>query len=240
MRILEALHGAPAGLPLKDIAQATGINKSTAYRILAHLEGEGYLFKGDAGAYLIGPKLALLASATNYHAVLREISRPILQQLWKATGETINLAVPDGNEVLYMDVIESPHSFRLVSHPGMRRPMHCTALGKAVMAHWPANEREKLLSSVIFKRLAPRAQVRAAQLRKELTRVCQRGFAVDDQESTLGARCIGAAIFGEPGKVVAAISISGPTTRVGKEQVPTLGEKVTQAAHAISASLAGC
>jgi IclR family KDG regulon transcriptional repressor len=237
LRILEALHGAPAGLYLKDVAKLTGINKATAYRILAHLESEGYLFRGNAGAYFIGPKLVRLASATNHQAVLRESSRPILHQLWQATGETINLAVPDGSEVLYLDVIESPHSFRLVSHAGMRRPMNCTALGKAVMAHLPAREREKLLSVLPVKGHTLGRAARAAQLRKELTRVCQQGYAVDDQESTLGARCVGAAIFDEPGKVIAAISVSGPTTRIGKKEIPGLGAKVAEAARGISVRL---
>ncbi|MDE3181616.1 MAG: IclR family transcriptional regulator [Acidobacteriota bacterium] len=237
LKILEALHGAPRGLDLKGIAQATAINKSTAYRILAHLESEGYLFRESAGAYFIGPRLVRLASATNHHTVLREVSRPILHQLWRGTAETVNLAVPDGDEVLYVDVIESPHSFRLVSHPGMRRPMYCTALGKSIMAYFPAGQREKLLSSFPPQRYTPRTLCRPAQLRKELTKIRQRGFAVDDQEATLGARCVGAPVFGESGKVIAAVSISGPTTRIGKKQVPALGAKVTGAARAISARL---
>lgn len=237
LKILEALHGAPGGLDLKSIARATAINKSTAYRILAHLEGEGYLFRGNDGAYFIGPKLVQLAAATNHHSVLREISRPILQQLWKATGETVNLAVPDGNEVLYLDVIESPHSFRLVSHPGMRRPMHCTALGKSVMAYFSEGQCEKLLSSFAPQRYTRRTVCRPAQLRQEVRRIRRRGYAVDDQEATLGARCVGAPVLGESGNVVAAISVSGPTTRISKKQVPVLGAKVAEAARAISVRL---
>lgn len=239
LKILEALHDAPRGLDLKGVAHATTINKSTAYRILAHLESEGYLFRENTGAYCIGPKLVRLASATNHHSVLREVSQPILQQLWMATGETVNLAVPDGSEVLYVDVIESPHSFRLVSHPGMRRPMYCTALGKSILAFSPPGHREKLLSSFAPRRYTPLTLCSPAQLRKELAKVRQRGYAVDDQEATLGARCVGAPVFGESGKVVSAISVSGPTTRIGKKQVPVLGAKVAEAARAISARLVG-
>jgi DNA-binding IclR family transcriptional regulator len=237
LRILEALQDAPAGLFLRDVARTTAINKSTAYRILAHLESEGYLFKGNSGAYFIGPKLARLASAANHHSKLRETSRPILEQLWSATGETVNLAVPDGNEVLYLDVIESPHSFRLVSHSGLRRPMQCTALGKAVMASLPVVDGEKLVSSLPSNQQRSRKASGVAQLAKELAKARQQGYAVDDQESTLGARCVGAPIFDETGKVVAAVSISGPTTRLGRMQIPTLGAKVAEAAQAISARL---
>lgn len=233
LRILEALHDAPGGLHLKEVSKLTGINKATAYRILAHLESEGYLFRGNAGAYFIGPKLVRLASATNHQAVLRETSGPILHRLWEETGETVNLAVPDGNDVLYLDVIESPHSFRLVSRAGMRRPLHSTALGKVVLAYLPRAEREKLLSSI---RLNGHSR-RLARLRKELTRVCQYGYAMDDEGSTLGARCVGAPILEGKDRVVAAISVSGPTIRIGKKQIPALGTKVAQAAQAISSQL---
>lgn len=229
LKILEALDRAPTGIDLKGVAQVTGINKSTAYRILAHLESEGYLFRGSRGAYFIGPKLSRLASANNQHSILREVSRPILQELWKATGETVNLAVPDGGEVLYLDVIESPHAFRLVSHAGMRRPIDRTSLGKAVLAHLPEGEREKLLAGL------PRPH--QARLRKELLKVLQRGYAADDEETTPGARCVGAAIVDVSGKVAGAISVSGPTARVGRSHARELGKEVAAAARAISSRL---
>src|SRR5436305_1569858 len=137
LKILEAIHDAPAGLQLKQVAKQTAINKSTAYRFLAHLEGEGYLYRDDAGAYVIGPKLARLGSGINYEESLRKISRPILHKLWITTGETVNLSVLDGQEVLYLDVIESSHTFRLASQVGSRRPLYCTSLGKAAMAFLP-------------------------------------------------------------------------------------------------------
>src|SRR5215469_10421940 len=93
LKILEAIHDAPAGLQLKQVAKQTAINKSTAYRFLAHLEGEGYLYRDDAGAYVIGPKLARIGSGMNFEEGLRKMSRPILQKLWTTTGETVNLAI---------------------------------------------------------------------------------------------------------------------------------------------------
>ena len=123
LKILEAIHDAPAGLQLKQVAKQTAINKSTAYRFLAHLEGEGYLYRDDAGAYVIGPKLARLGSGINYEESLRKISRPILHKLWINTGETVNLSVLDGQDALYLDVIESSHTFRLASQVGSRRPL---------------------------------------------------------------------------------------------------------------------
>src|SRR5215470_7060596 len=148
LKILEAIHDAPAGLQLKQVAKQTAINKSTAYRFLAHLEGEGYLYRDDAGAYVIGPKLARMGSGTNFEESLRKMARPVLQKLWTTTGETVNLAVLDGLQILYLDVIESSHTFRLASQIGSRRPLYCTALGKAILAHLPAEEANELISSL--------------------------------------------------------------------------------------------
>jgi DNA-binding IclR family transcriptional regulator len=234
---VEALRAAPAGLPLRDVSRLTGVNKSTAYRILAHLEREGYLFRGNAGAYFIGPKLARIGSASDRYSTLREVSRPILHELWEVTNETVNLAVPDGSEVLYLDVIVSPHSFRLVSHAGMRRQMHCTALGKAVMAHLPDKERDRFLCS-----LAPGARLagirgRPVKIHTELIKISRQGYAVDDQESTPGVRCVAAPVFETANRVVAAISISGPITRIGNRQMPALAASILKASQTISARL---
>lgn len=178
-----------------------------------------------------------MGSGITYQATLRQISRPILHKLWKITGETANLAVLDGQDVLYLDVMESSHTFRLVSHMGMRRPVHCTALGKALAAYLAAEEKEHLLSSLSFERFTPHTLTRLARLRKELARVRQRGYALDDEEAVLGSRCVGAPIFEESGKVAAAISVAGPTTRIRRDKIPVFAAAVKEAARAISARL---
>src|SRR5258706_802298 len=155
LRVLEALDGSASGLQLKQVSEQTRINKSTAYRFLAHLETEGYLFRDDAGAYIVGPKLARLGSGIAYHATLRNVSRPVMQRLGELTSETVNLAVLDGVNVLYLDVMESSHTFRLVSQVGTRRPLHCTALGKVMLAHTPRDERDAIVASLRLERFSP-------------------------------------------------------------------------------------
>lgn len=236
LRILETLHNAPSGLQLKDIASLTSINKSTAYRFLAHLESEGYLLRDDAGAYIIGPKLSRLGSLTQ-EETLRKISRPMLQKLWTLTGETVNLAVMEGLQVLYLDVIESTHTFRLVTQTGARRPVYCTSLGKAMTAFLPQSELDELLSSMTYERFTPRTFVVPAKLRRELAKVRGQGFAVDDEEAVPGARCVAAPIFDASGRVAAAISISGPTTRITAEKLNSLSNTVKKAAGVISSRL---
>ncbi len=237
LRILEALDASPTGLQLREIAQQTNVNKSTAYRFVAHLETEGYLFRDDAGAYVVGPKLARLGAGIAYHATLRKISRPVVVALSSETKETVNLGVLDGYDVLYLEVIESPHSFRMASQPGMHRPLNCTALGKALLAFLSTEQREEILPMLTFERATPRTIPNLGRLRKELTRVVQQGYAMDDQETDLGARCVAAPILDESGKVAAAISVSGPITRISRDRIQAYALATKKAARTISAQL---
>jgi IclR family KDG regulon transcriptional repressor len=237
LRILEALNASPTGLQLKDIAEQTAINKSTAYRFLAHLEAERYLYRDEFGAYMVGPKLVRLGSGISYQTTLRKISRPILQDLWKVTSETVNLGILDGQDVFYLDVVQSPHPFRMASHAGTWRPLYCTSMGKALAAFLPTEEKDHVLSSLRFERFTPHTIIRLSRFRTELERIRQRGYALDDEEATLGARCVGAPVLLEGGKVAAAVSVAGPITRIAREKIPVYARAVVAAARAIARHL---
>ena len=237
LRILEALHDSPSGLQLKEVAKTTGVNKSTAYRFLAHLESAGYLYRDDEGLYVIGPKLARLGTGLNYDVMLRKISRPVLQQLWENAGETVNLGILDGHQVLYVDVIQSSHTFRLASEVGSRRPLHCTSLGKAMAAYLPANELQDLLKSIKLERQTSKTIVQKTKFEKELGKIRQRGYAVDDEEAVMGARCVAAPIADGGGKVVAGLSVSGPVTRITANRIAPLAALLKEAAASISVRL---
>jgi DNA-binding IclR family transcriptional regulator len=237
LRILEALQGSSGGLGLTAICDRTGIHKSTAHRFLKHLERERYLIRTEAGAYLIGPRLSQLSPRGNEEATLQAVARPILWELWKATQETVNLAVLDQGTVLYVDVIESPHEFRLSSRIGTRRSVHVTALGKALTAFLPAEPRENILGSLAFQPATPRTIGNLVQFRQELDEIRRQGYAVDDEEAVQGARCVSAAILNSEGEPIAAVSVSGPVTRVSKNQVAALAGAVTSAARAISLAM---
>ena len=235
--ILEALQGSSSGLGLKGICDQTRIHKSTAHRFLKHLEHERYLIRTEAGAYLIGPRLSQMSARNNDGATLQAVARPILWELWKSTQETVNLAVLDQGTVLYVDVIESPHEFRLSSRVGSRRSLHVTALGKALAAFLPAEPRENILSSITFQPATPRTIMNLLQFRQELEKIQRQGYAVDDEEAVQGARCVSAPILNSDREPVAAVSISGPVTRVSPNQVPVLAGAVCSAARAISAAM---
>lgn len=235
--ILEALQGSSAGLGLKAICDLTGIHKSTAHRFLKHLERERYLIRTEAGAYLIGPRLSQMSTRGSQSATLQSVARPFLGELWKSTQETVNLAILDQGTVLYVDVIESPHEFRFSSRVGTRRSLHVTALGKALAAFLPAELRENILSSITFQPATPHTILNLLQFREELQKIREQGYAVDDEEAVQGARCVSAPILNSANEAIAAVSVSGPVTRVGPNQVAGLAGAVSSAAHAISAAM---
>src|SRR3989442_819154 len=195
LRILEFIDGAPSGLNLKLLCEQTGINKSTAHRFLVHLEREGYLFRADGRTYLIGPKLSKMGTRSDHTVTLQAVCRPFLRELWKATRESINLAILTDED------------------------------------------RDEVLNFLNFQALTPRTIITLAQLRKELEVVRQQGYALDDEESLLGARCVGAPILDSNRVAVAAVSVSGPTTRLNQDKIPMIAEAVMEATRAISASL---
>lgn len=237
-RILEAIQGSPSGLTLKPICDITGIHKSTAHRFLKHLEREGYLIRTQAaGAYMIGPRFSQMSARANPWTTLQAVARPILWELWKSTGETVNLAALDQGTVLYIDVFESPHEFRFSSRVGARRAVHATALGKALMAFIGEEQREQLLSGLKFEPMTPNSIINLVQLREELGLVMSQGYAIDDEEAVVGARCLAAPVLDAERNAVAAISVSGPVTRIGMDGVATLAQAIMTSASAISTAM---
>ena len=181
---------------------------------------------------MLGPKLVRLGSGVNFQVTLRNICRPVLERLRETTDETVNLAVLDGYSILYLDVLESLHTFRLVSQVGMRRALYCTSLGKAILANMDDERRkEEIFASIEFTADTARTLTSVARLKKDLVQTREQGFSLDDEEAVVGARCIGAAIFGPDGKVLGAISVSGPVSRVSKERLPFYSAEICRAAR---------
>jgi IclR family acetate operon transcriptional repressor len=178
-----------------------------------------------------------MSTSGNQGATLQAVARPILWELWKATQETVNLAVLDQGTVLYVDVIESPHEFRLSSRVGTRRSLHVTALGKALAAFLPEEPREAILSTITFQPATPKTIMNLLQFRQELDKISRQGYAVDDEEAVQGARCVSAPILNSEGEPVGAVSVSGPVTRVSPNQVVGLAAAVKSAARAISVAM---
>jgi DNA-binding IclR family transcriptional regulator len=239
IRILEQLSQTSVGLPLREIAIRTNLNKSTAYRFLIHLEGAGYVFRDCDGYYMVGPTLAKLGTCTTLQTALSRASTGILERLQTATGETVDLAVLDRDEILYVSVFQSQHTFRIVSEPGTRRPLYCTALGKAILAYLPVEQQGKVLPAIRFERLTPQTICSVEELKKDFIKIHRRGYALDDEEALSGARSVAAPILSDDRKVIGGISISGPAVRVVRPKFAELAFLLQQAADEIALRLNG-
>ncbi len=232
--ILELLAAKPGqSLSLSQVAAFLQVSKSTAHRYLTTLEDLNVVARDEGDSFSLGYKLIELAGAFLSEYDLRKESAPFLVSLSAQTQETAHLAVPYGNDVIYIAKVDSPHSLRLASRIGARSPMHCTSLGKAILAFLPPDQLEKSIQEGLPKRTCNTLTSPEA-LRAELERVREQGYAIDDQENEVGVRCIGAPIFDYTGQVIGAISVSGPASRMTMEKSIEYAPLVKQAAQAVS------
>ena len=232
--ILELLGSQSDGmLSLAVVARHLKVSKSTAHRYLTTMEELEVVRRDEKDCFGLGPKMIELAGSLLSRNDLRNESEPLLEQLCAQTQETTHLAIPTGKDVVYIAKVDSPLSIRMASHIGVRNPMHCTALGKAILAHYPQDKVEAVIREGLPSRTAY-TLTSAEKLQTELERIRNEGFAIDDQENELGVRCAGAAIFDYTGKVIGAISVSGPASRISHERCLELGSVVSRAAHEVS------
>ena len=234
LKIFDLLQNHPTGVELKEISGATGVNKSTAYRFLSHLERESYVKRTGAGSYVIGVKLLSLGNGSDHRTMLRDSALLAMRDLQKSTQETVNLGVLDEGEVLYIEVLESPHEFRLVSLVGVHRPLHSTALGKALVACMPADQRGLVINGLTFQSFTRRTIRSSLRFERELEKIRRRGYALDNEESVPGARCVAAAILNSRHEAVAAISVSGPVARITRDKIPAFSAAVKEAVRSVS------
>ncbi|MDR7586293.1 MAG: IclR family transcriptional regulator [Armatimonadota bacterium] len=213
--LLELLRDAPTPLSLGEIARRLGVAKTTGFRLLRTLERRGYVERlpGDH-RYRLGPEWVAYVGRLPGPPSLAEAALPYLRRLRDRFAETVNLGVLRQGEVLYVEILESPHPFRMAAAVGARSPVHSTALGKAIAAHLPDEEVEAIVRQRGLPALTSRTITSLAAFRRELEKTRLRGFAEDNGETEPEASCVAAPVFGFGGQVVAAVSISGPTSRI--------------------------
>jgi IclR family acetate operon transcriptional repressor len=225
-------------LSLAELAAHTKLPKPTVFRLALTLENAGFLSRSQEGhLFSLGPRLVSVARLVLTRG-LPATARPYMQALARTYGYTVNLAVLDDDEMLFIDVIESRSNLRMVSGIGTREPFHADAVGKAVVAELDAAELEALLSRRPLRALTPSTITSRAQLEAELQEVRERGYATDHGESQPGAHCVAAPIVGRHG-VVGGISLSAAADQLPEEDFPLVGAAVREATDAISAALGG-
>jgi IclR family KDG regulon transcriptional repressor len=196
------------------------------YRILTTLEGRGYLDRAADGSYRMAKKLFDLQRTESVEQILNRIAQPIMERVVEATKETVNLGILDAGEVVVINTVESPQAVRMSSKIGNRRHLHSTALGKIFLAGLPEKEFLRLIRMKGLPRLTDQTLTGKPAVIEEINRVRKQGWAMDNQENEIEGRCIGAPILTPDGRVVAALSISGPVFRMdvarAKSLVPQL------------------
>lgn len=234
--ILEFLgrHGA-ATIPA--VAAAVGQPRSTAYAVMTTMADRGYVERLDNGQYRLGTRLIHLGRAVLSGLSLRHIARPVMERLVAETHETCNLGLLSGEEVVYIDIVDSPHFVKLNSAVGAACAVYCSALGKVLLACKEPHEVDEILSRTKWVRFTANTITDSAALKEQLAVVRARDYAEDNEELDSGVRCVAAPIRDHTGQVISAISLSGPITRIPPQRVPFLAAILQEAGAAVSVRL---
>lgn len=236
--VIESLGSSPRPLTAFQLSQTLKITRPTVYRILKTLTQHGFVTREEDGAlYRLGFKLLDLGHRVLERTDLLEAARPILRKLSGYCRETAHLAVPEDGRMVYLDKLEGSGPFCTNSRLGRSVPMHCTALGKAVLAFLPPQKARTILVRHGMAGHTPRTIMAVSAMERELARVRRQGYAIDDVEFEDGVRCVGAPIFDHRGNPVAAVSVSAPASRMPLTRAHEVGAVVRDGVACVSRAM---
>jgi IclR family acetate operon transcriptional repressor len=237
--LLECLARSSGWVGISELSEATGQPVGTVHRLLRTLATREYVVRDSrTRRYALGPAFRRLASTGLQMPDWPKIATPLLQELVEISGETANLAVLERNRAVYEAQAQPARMVRMFTELGNRVPLHCTGCGKVLLAYQP----ESVIASIIAETGLPRHTATTitdlGHLQQELELIRQQGYAVDNGEQEEGVRCLAVPVYGTQGKVVAAVSISGPSSRLDSRRIPTLLPHLKRISAAISSALA--
>ncbi len=240
LTLVNRLAAVDDGMALTEAAQQVGLSLSTTHRLLTTLEQERYVhFDPERRLWSVGVHAFVAGSAFLRTRNLTALARPQMRMLMEQNEETVNLAVEDQFEAIYLSQVECRQMMRAFARPGGRVPLHCSSVGKALLSAMPDGDLARVLHQRGLPRLTVKTISTTAALRRDLAVARQQGYAVDDEENAVGLRCVAAVVFNENREAVAAISVSGPLVRITDGRIPHLGDQVRRGADAITAQLGG-
>ncbi len=235
LNILEAAAHRREGLTNSEISRKLGIPKSSASYILRTLDRRGYLRRdGETGRYRLGLKILSLGGDVRANLDLAEIALPFMQALQERIHLTVHLAVLDQGEAVYIEKVEAPGFFKVNTWVGRRMYLHSTSVGKCLIAWLPKPEVESLLHHQGLKKRTPKTITSLGKLVAELELVRAQGHAVDDEENSLGARCVAVPISGANGAAIAALGVSGTLTQMEEANLPRILEALKETARRVA------
>jgi IclR family transcriptional regulator, KDG regulon repressor len=221
-------------LTLTQISERVGIHKSTVHRLLATLESRRLVQRDHlSGTYHLGSRLMEMAFLVLQSNDLPRLARPFMDSLAAEHRETVDLAILEGADVVYLQVVESPQRVKLAAAPGQRLPAFCTATGKAFLAYLPEEQVQDILKQGLIK-YTEHTKIALPDLREDLRLTRERGFAVSEQEYEDGINAVATPILDVNDYPIAAIAVAGPAFRLSRERMLALGPVIRTTADTIA------
>lgn len=242
LKLLEWIAESHSGVALTELAQQAGLPNSTTHRLLSTMQQLGFVHQvGDLGHWSIGAHAFVVGSSFLQSRNLLAIVHPILRKLMEDSGETVNLAVLDcqDHQAIIVDQVQCTQLMRMSAPIGGKLPMHASGAGKAFLAQLNEDQVTELLHRQGLHAYTPATLVSPLHLKDDLAQARKRGYSFDDEEHALGLRCVAACIYDEHREPFAAISISGPISRITDDRVTEFGAMVIKAAKEVTLKYGG-
>ncbi len=241
LRILKLFTGKQNTLTIQDVVKATGLNRTTAFRLLSTLVDEGFLKRREDGSYHLGPELMVLGGLASRRDTLRQTAQPIMQNLVDTVNERSTLEIlatdPAGNAtMLVVEEIDATHRLSIRDFAGSHLPIYATSTGKALLAHLPQDQIEQIIQQP-FESFTHTTVQAAADLKLELNQIRKNGFAQADEELEDGLIALGVPIFDNQGVACASLCLAGPSVRMTREKIPVLTQHLIASGKKISEQL---
>lgn len=240
LRLLQEVADAGDGITLTEVANRVGLPVSSAHRLLSTLQQEGFVrFDGERTLWFVGVKAFTVGNSFLRARDLVQVARPYMRGLMEQCDETVNLAVEDGGQIIYLAQIECRQMMRALASPGARVPMHSSAVGKVLLAFMSPTVQRPLLDRMKLERFTPNTITGRERFLKTLANIRAAGYGLDDEEHAVGLRCVAAPIFNEAREAIAGVSLSGPAARVTDRRFRELAEMVQRTARVITREFGG-
>ena len=240
LTVLEVLAESNNGYTLSDLGRRLDVPKSSLHGMLRTLEERGYVSRNPAThRFRLGLRLLTLANLALNELGLVEQASPHLRLLMERTRLTVHMAILDRGEAVLVAKVNPPGILRLATWVGKRMDLHCTGVGKALLAYLPENEFQSLVKNYGFTRYNENTITSIKRLRNECQQIRRLGYSAEDEEGEIGFGCLGAPVFDRSGNAVAAISVAGTTTQITADNFEMCVKLVKRSADDISQSLGG-
>jgi len=235
LTILEVLADEDPPYTLTQLSRRLHLHVSTVHRLLVNLVRHGFVEEDTiSGGYQLSYRVLRMGLRVLDRMDFRRAAQPLLRELNLRTKETVHLAILQETQAISIDKFDSPQPVGLDARLGGIMPLHCTGVGKTLLAHQGEEMLNRIAQSPGFKRMTARTITALPQLRKELEQIREQGYTVDQEEAVEGLSCVAGPIFNHSGQVVAAFSVAGPATRLTPARIPELAQMVRETSQQIS------